>query len=124
MPEYRHLLTADLKFGAIQPLVEAASYLGAEYGEEEMSDAEGHARKQAERVAADIVKQGGPAGVQEKQAIALIAYLQRMGTDLFRTEEAKKKADADAAPATDVPAAETPAAVQAAESPLTTAAAK
>ncbi len=90
MPEYGHLLEADLKFSAIQPLVKASSFLGAEYGEEEMADAEGHARKQAERVAAEIVKQGGPAGVQEKQAIALIAYLQRMGTDLFRVEEAKK----------------------------------
>jgi cytochrome c oxidase cbb3-type subunit I/II len=114
------LLTADLKFSAIQPLVAASSFLGAVYGEAEMTDAEGHARKQAERVAADIVKQGGPAGVQEKQAIALIAYLQRMGTDLFRTEEPAKKADAGAVPATDVPPAETPTA----EPPVTTAAAK
>ena len=111
MPEYGHLLTADLKFSAIQPLVVAAHFLGAEYGEEEMTDADKHARKQAERVAADIVKQGGPAGVQEKQAIALIAYLQRMGTDLFRTDAPKKKTDAEAAPegvtpATDAPAAE------------------
>jgi cytochrome c oxidase cbb3-type subunit I/II len=120
MPEYGHLLTADLKFSAIQPLVEASHFLGAEYGEEEMTDADGHARKQAERVAADIVKQGGPAGVQEKQAIALIAYLQRMGTDLFRTEVPKKKVDTEAVPATDAPASETPPA----EPPVTTAAAK
>ena len=58
MPEYGHLLEADLKFSAIQPLVKASNFLGAEYGDEEMTDAEGHARKQAERVAADIVKQG------------------------------------------------------------------
>ena len=102
MPEYGHLLTADLKFSAIQPLVNASSFLGAKYGEEEMTDAEAHARKQAEAVAADVVKQGGPAGVQEKQAIALIAYLQRVGTDLFRTEEPKKK-DEPAAPAEGAP---------------------
>ncbi len=109
MPAYGHLLEADLKFKAIQPLVQASSFLGAKYGEEEMTDAEAHARKQAEAVAADVVKQGGPAGMQEKQAIALIAYLQRIGTDLFRTEEAKKKpgeaAPADAAPPSEAPAA-------------------
>ena len=110
MPEYGHLLTADLKFSAIQPLVVASHFLGAEYGEEELTDADKHARKQAERVAADIVKQGGPAGVQEKQAIALIAYLQRMGTDLFRTEETKKKVEGEAVPAGGTPAIEAPAA--------------
>lgn len=113
MPAYGHLLTADLKFSAIQPLVKASSFLGAEYGEEEMTDAEAHARKQAEAVAADVVKQGGPAGMQEKQAIALIAYLQRIGTDLFRTEEPKKKAEDAAAPAEAAPPAEAPAAAAA-----------
>jgi cytochrome c oxidase cbb3-type subunit I/II len=90
MPDYVYLLKKDLNFKNIQPLVNASHFLGAEYGEE-LTDAEGFARRQAEVVAAEIVKQGGPAGVQEKQAIALIAYLQRLGTDLFRTEEAAPK---------------------------------
>ena len=34
----------------------------------------------------NIVQQGGPPMTFEKQAIALIAYLQRIGTDLYRTE--------------------------------------
>ncbi len=87
MPSYDHLLRQDLKFSAIGPLVSTAHKLGAPY-EQELEDYEALARRQAEEVAADIVKQGGPAGVHEKQAIALIAYLQRMGTDIFRTEEA------------------------------------
>jgi len=106
MPSYVHLLDDDLKFSAIQPLVKASSFLGATYGDEEMTDAESHARKQAEAVAADVVKQGGPAGMQEKQAIALIAYLQRIGTDLFHTEEPKKKVDENATPADVAPPAE------------------
>jgi len=109
MPSYGHLLDTDLKFSAIQPLVKASSFLGATYGDEEMTDAESHARKQAEAVAADVVKQGGPAGMQEKQAIALIAYLQRVGTDLFHTEEPKKKVDENATPADVAPPAEAPA---------------
>jgi cytochrome c oxidase cbb3-type subunit I/II len=87
MPSYEHLLQEDIKFTAIEPLVRTAYMLGAPY-EQELEECEALARRQAEEIAADIVKQGGPAGVHEKQAIALIAYLQRMGTDIFRTEEA------------------------------------
>lgn len=86
MPSYAHLLEEDLKFEAIEPLVRAAHMLGAPY-EEELENSDAMARRQAERIAAEIVTQGGPAGVHEKQAIALIAYLQRVGTDYFRTEE-------------------------------------
>jgi cytochrome c oxidase cbb3-type subunit I/II len=85
MPSYDHLLRQDIKFSAIEQLVRAAHMLGAPY-EEELENSEAMARRQAEEIAADIVMQGGPAGKQEKQAIALIAYIQRMGTDIFRTE--------------------------------------
>ena len=86
MPSYAHLLTADLNFKAIGPLVKTAKQLGAPY-DAELQDFEALARRQAEEVNAEIVKQGGPAGVYEKQALALIAYLQRLGTDINRTEE-------------------------------------
>ncbi len=87
MPSYEHLLIDDLKFDAIAPHVQAAAFLGAPYSEEDLTDTEAVARRQAEVVAAEIVQQGGPAAMQDKQAMALIAYLQRVGTDLFRTEE-------------------------------------
>ncbi len=106
MPSYEHLLTDDIKFSAIMPLVKGANFLGAEYGEEELTDTEAHARQQAESIAADIVKQGGPAGMQEKQAMALIAYIQRVGTDLFRTPESKKPNASEAAEPAAEPAAE------------------
>lgn len=85
MPSYDHLLTEDLKFSAIAPLVKVAHYLGAPY-DKELEDSDAMARRQAEEIAADIVKQGGPAGVHEKQAIALIAYVQRLGVDLTRVD--------------------------------------
>lgn len=94
MPSYEHLLSADLNFSGIPPLVNAAHLLGAPY-EEELENGEELAREQAVGIAADIVKQGGPAGVHEKQAIALIAYLQRVGVDYFRTETAPAEAEAD-----------------------------
>ena len=87
MPDFDHLLSSKLNFNAIEPHVRAAASLGAAYDEEEITGSVDLARKQSLRVAADIVAQGGPANKQDMQAIALIAYLQRVGTDLFRTEE-------------------------------------
>ncbi|MFK7736212.1 MAG: cytochrome-c oxidase, cbb3-type subunit I [Pirellulaceae bacterium] len=87
MPSYGHLLEKDLKFNAIAPLVNTAHALGAPY-DRELEEAEAMAREQAEKIAADIVSQGGPPATYEKQAVALIAYLQRMGTDYFRTPDA------------------------------------
>lgn len=96
---------------------EAADAAGADQADAERADAEGEqaedaadadappsaqqqlkqqiaadARQQAERIAADIVSQGGPVLVQrlgqepllviDTQAVALIAYLQRLGVDV------------------------------------------
>jgi cytochrome c oxidase cbb3-type subunit I/II len=87
MPSYEHLLEQDLKFSAIPPMVNTAHMLGAPYSEQELENSEELARQQAEVVAAEIVSQGGPPQTYEKQAIALIAYLQRVGVDYFKTEE-------------------------------------
>ena len=35
-----------------------------------------------QQIAGEIVQQGGPAGLEDKQIVALIAYLQRLGTDI------------------------------------------
>ncbi|QDV21788.1 cytochrome-c oxidase, cbb3-type subunit I [Aureliella helgolandensis] len=94
MPSFEHLLLDDLKFEGIPPLVEASHFLGAPY-EEELENAVEMAQLQAEYITAEIVQQGGPANVQGKQAIALIAYLQRIGTDYFRTDEPAPVADAE-----------------------------
>ncbi|WP_246151468.1 cytochrome-c oxidase, cbb3-type subunit I [Rubripirellula reticaptiva] len=102
MPSYVHLLTEDLKFNAIEPHVRAAAFLGAPYSDEDLNNTEAVARRQAEAIAAEVVQQGGPAAMQDKQAMAVIAYLQRVGTDLFRTEEPP----AGATPAIETPEAE------------------
>jgi cytochrome c oxidase cbb3-type subunit I/II len=48
-----------------------------------MSNGVDLAKAQAADVANKIVAQGGPKGLEDKQVVALIAYLQRLGTDLF-----------------------------------------
>ena len=41
-----------------------------------------------------MVKQGGPSGKEEMQVIAMIAYLQRLGTDITRPDVVDEKTGA------------------------------
>ena len=40
------------------------------------------ARAQARTIAAAIIEQGGPSGLEDKEIIAIIAYMQRLGQDI------------------------------------------
>ena len=80
MPGYPWLLKDDIDFASIQPRVDAMLMLGVPYGEY-VNTAEKHAQDQAEEIAANIVADNGP-DLRGKDIIALIAYLQRLGTDI------------------------------------------
>ncbi len=87
MPIYEHLKYDKLNFAAIPERVRAATFLGAKYDFPIEESAE-VAKQQALEVAGVLVEQGGPVGLQDTKMIALIAYLQRLGTDINRTESA------------------------------------
>jgi cytochrome c oxidase cbb3-type subunit I/II len=83
MPEYSWLLKENLDFDGIQKRVDAMAMLGVPYGDAVREGrAPDMAREQAKLIAADLVKQGGYSGLESKKIIALVAYLQRLGTDL------------------------------------------
>jgi cytochrome c oxidase cbb3-type subunit I/II len=81
MPAYSQFLTTPLDFGGIQKRVDVMAMLGVPYGDA-MNNAEPMARAQAKAIAAAIVEQGGPAGLEDKQMVAIIAYIQRLGHDI------------------------------------------
>jgi cytochrome c oxidase cbb3-type subunit I/II len=81
MPGYPHLARDPIDFPAVQKRVDAMAMLGVPYGEA-VKDAPGQARAQAAEVAARIAEQGGPAGLEDREIVALVAYLQRLGTDI------------------------------------------
>jgi cytochrome c oxidase cbb3-type subunit I/II len=87
MPSYPHLVEKDLNFKTIPARVKAAHYLGAPY-DRELTDSVAMAKEQAAKIAGDIAKQGGQPGLDEKQVVAMIAYLQRLGTDIYRAPPA------------------------------------
>jgi cytochrome c oxidase cbb3-type subunit I/II len=73
-------------------------------------DAVDHAEEQALQIATELEEQGGPPAedLKDKQVIALIAYLQRLGKDLTRTPEPDDASPAEAAP-DDAPVVDVPA---------------
>jgi len=103
MPSFIHLLETPLDFKKIADRVWAANKLGAPY-DRELSEAPEMAKKQAEEIAAQIVSQGGPVMrtiennetlmTMDTQAVALIAYLQRVGVDLFKPADSPAAATA------------------------------
>ena len=81
MPPYAFLLERELEFDTIQPRVDAMAMLGVPYGKA-LYQAEAMARTQASQIAREIEAQGGPKDLESKQIVALVAYLQRLGTDI------------------------------------------
>jgi len=94
MPVFKHLHSSKLNLSELGRKIELLAKLGTPYDmriHEGSSNAnfELVAQKQAEVVAAEIIGQGGPVAYQgnlikDTSAIALIAYIQRLGTDLAR----------------------------------------
>ncbi len=82
MPAYGWLLKDDTDFGSIQKRVNVNVTLGVPYGKQAQSNAEAMARAQAKIIADEIGVQGGPKDLANKEIVALIAYLQRLGRDI------------------------------------------
>ncbi|HEX6852528.1 MAG TPA: cytochrome-c oxidase, cbb3-type subunit I [Candidatus Polarisedimenticolaceae bacterium] len=98
MPRYPWLLKDTIDFTSLAPRLKALRAVGVPYDDAAIAGAESLAKTQAAKIAADVETQGGPAGLEDKQVVALIAYLQRLGTDI-------KLAAPAAAPAPPVAAA-------------------
>ena len=81
MPGYPHLLAAALDFERIQSRVDAMAMLGVPYGDA-VTNAPALARDQARRIAEGVVAAGGPDRLGDREIVALIAYLQRLGADI------------------------------------------
>ncbi len=87
MPAYPWLLTADLDFDEVPRSMRANRAVGVPYSDDEISNGIVMAHEQADAIADEIVVQGGPENLGGKRIVALIAYLQRMGTDISKPEE-------------------------------------
>ena len=81
MPPYPHLLTTRIDLSDLPGKLRGLRRLGVPYSEAEIEGAVALARAQADEVAAEVVAQGGPERLADKEITALVAYLQRLGVD-------------------------------------------
>ena len=111
MPAYPHLIVRELNFKSIPDRVRTAAMLGAPYTDEELDSSIDLARQQAKKIVDELIEQQQSDKFQdangnkvtreeleESHMIALIAYLQRIGTDLYATEEAETPEATDEKP--------------------------
>ena len=96
MPAYPWLYEKDLDLSLTVKKINAFKTLGAPYTKDEVSGAVDALKKQAKELTDALVEQGvaRTEGLERKQIIALIAYLQRLGTDIKVKEPGSAVADA------------------------------
>jgi len=84
MPPYPWLAENELQTELTVRKLEIMKQLGAPYTEEEVRNAVGDLETQAAAIAAELTAQGSGTGPEaaKKEMVALIAYLQRLGTDI------------------------------------------
>jgi len=92
MPEYDHLLVKELDFSKVPRHLRALQLVGVPYTDEEVLEGEAHARKQALEIDMELRDAGLP-GYGDKQVIAMIAYMKRLGTDIAKMPDVEELDD-------------------------------
>lgn len=82
MPPYPWLLRKELDLSDTSRKLAVLQSLGHPYTDAEVENAVADARAQARKIAEEIEAQGGPAQLEDREIIALVAYLQRLGMDI------------------------------------------
>ena len=90
MPPYPWLLKDDLNVDYTPKKIEVMRSLGVPYEEDFATKATADLKSQAEVIAANLKSQGINDADASKEIIALIAYLQRLGTDIKGMSSAAK----------------------------------
>ena len=84
MPEYPWLYDTNLDTSLLRKKLSVLRELGTPYSDDEVARAEELAAIQARSIVQNLVSQGVPEspGLERRKIIAMIAYLQRLGTDI------------------------------------------
>ena len=82
MPEYPWLFSKKTDYGVLPKKLKVLSSLGVPYTEEQVELSIADAKAQALAIAQEMSGSGVEEKMKDKQIIALIAYLQRLGTDM------------------------------------------
>ncbi len=92
MPPYPWLIEQDINYKYLTGKMKVMKKLGVPYSDDEINNAVEHAEKQAQAIVKDLA--ANDVQVEpNKEIVAMIAYLQRLGTDI--KAEPKKADDAN-----------------------------
>ena len=102
MPSYKWLFKKNMKLDLLETKLRTLKALGAPYEEELIQNAKVLAVAQAEEITRNMADAGVEMKMKDKQIVALIAYLQRLGKtkkveDVQILGDEEKEADRDAA---------------------------
>lgn len=89
MPRYTWLFDQKIDYSSLTKKLSVMKQLGVPYTEEEINNGVQLAQKQASEITANLVESKVPAEVGDKEIVALIAYLQRLGRDYTQATAAK-----------------------------------
>lgn len=92
MPPYNWLHRKEADLEALPAKMRALRRVGVPYTDEQIASAVETARQQAKQIADGVAAQGGPAGLETKEIVALVSYLQRLGKDLKAAPEYQQTA--------------------------------
>jgi cytochrome c oxidase cbb3-type subunit I/II len=81
MPMYPWLFKDKIDYGMMTKKLQVMRSVGVPYSQDEVNNAADIARAEAKQIADGLQAQGVPAGYEDKDIIALISYLQRLGAD-------------------------------------------
>lgn len=87
MPSYPWLRDNTVDFAAIPPKMRALDRIAVPYRQELIDNAESDAKNQAQAIADGLSSQGETVNA-DSELIALIAYLQKLGTDIKKAPQA------------------------------------
>lgn len=91
MPPYPWLLDNKMKTDDLAGKIGALRTLGVPYPKGYEKDAPAELQAQAQKIAKNLADQGiKDQGIEDKEIVALIAYLQRLGTDIKVQNQAEK----------------------------------
>jgi len=87
MPRYPWLLSKTIDNRSTTTKMAVMQRLGVPYTDEEIKSGKADLEIQAEQIASELKEQGIKEADSSKEIIALIAYLQRLGTDIEKSEK-------------------------------------
>ena len=86
MPRYTWLFDNKTDYASLPKKMEVMQALGVPYSKEEIDNSIANAKEQAEVIKTDLVSAGVPEKIVDKEVVALIAYMQRIGVDYSKSE--------------------------------------